>query len=293
MSGAVSARLLGRARQVKHRVFVLRKRALFARKRLKFELATKAFRHASGIHPYRYRPARYADTFLSVDLDASSPLDLPRRVFAIWAGDNELTANRARNLHHIMERLGVPVELITPANVDHWIVDGHPLHPAYPNLSLIHRSDYLRGYLMHHHGGGYVDIKEPVGSWVDSFDQMAADRDAWVTSYVTTHANWIGKLRGRIGLDILVRYRLMFGKCAFIMRSHTPLTAEWMAQMDSVLTENQAALERNPGGIFGDSGHYPLSWTDLLGRVLDPLSLKYHPHIRYDDRMLMKFEDYR
>lgn len=293
MSDHAPATFLGLARQVKHRAFVLRKRTRFALKRLKFDLATRVFRHASVIRPYMYRPARYVDTFLPVDVDSSSASELPRRVFAIWAGDNELTPNRVRNLDLIKERLGVRVDLITPSNLDRWIADGHPLHPAYPNLSLIHRSDYLRGYLMHHHGGGYVDIKEPVGSWAASFDMMAADGDAWVTSYTTTHANWIGKLKGRIGLDILVRYRLMFGKCAFIMRSHTPMTSEWMAQMDAVLTEHEAALEQYPGGTFGELGHYPLSWTDLLGRVLDPLSLKYHSHIRYDDRMLLYFKDYR
>jgi hypothetical protein len=114
-----------------------------------------------------------------------------------------------------------------------------------------------------------------------------------VTSYPTTEANWVGKLRGRLGFDIVVRYGLMFGKCAFIMRSHTPLTAAWMAQMDAVLDAHEALLAQHPGGVFGDSSHYPLSWTDLLGRVLDPLTLKHHTHVRYDDRMLLRFEDYR
>ena len=285
--------ILDRARQAKHRAFVLRKRCRVWGKRLKFEAATAAFRRASDVMPYSYRPARYADTFLSIDREPTAPPELPRRVFAIWAGDNELTTNRERNLKLIEERLELPVELVTPATLHRWVLDDHPLHPAYQDLSFIHRSDYLRGYLMHHHGGGYIDIKEPLGSWTLPFAQMAADEDAWVTSYTTTDANWIGKLKGRIGLDILVRYRVMFGKCAFLMRSNTPLTAEWLAQMDAVLDANRRTLAQHPGGVYGDSRDYPLSWTDLLGRVLDPLTLKHHANVRYDDRLLLHFEDYR
>ena len=122
---------------------------------------------------------------------------------------------------------------------------------------------------------------------------MAADPQAWVTSYSTSHANWIGKLRGRLGRDILVHHRLMFGKGGFLMRSHTPLTAAWIAQMDAVLESRAELLAAHPGGVFGDDADYPISWTDLLGRVLDPLTLKYLDHVRYDERMLLKFEDYR
>lgn len=285
--------LLQRARQVKHRVFVARRRVRVGRKKLKFETATVLFRHVSTGRPFSYRPHRYADTFLAADIEALGESALPEQVFVIWAGDNDMTPNRERNLRLIEGRVGLPVELVTPANLHRWIIDGHPLHPAYQNLSLIHRSDYLRGYLMHHHGGGYIDIKEPLDSWRESFIRMASDDSVWVTSYTTTDANWIGKLRGRLGLDILVHYRLMFGKCAFLMRSRTPLTAAWMAQMDAVLDSHQELLAQHPGGVFGDSGQYPISWTDLLGRVLDPLTLKFHEHVRYDDRMLMNFSDYR
>ena len=53
---------------------------------------------------------------------------------------------------------------MTPANLQDWVVAGHPLHPAYNDLSLVHRSDYLRAYLLHHHGGGYCDLKRPIKS---------------------------------------------------------------------------------------------------------------------------------
>lgn len=122
---------------------------------------------------------------------------------------------------------------------------------------------------------------------------MEADPEAWVTSYSAAHANWIGKVRGRLGRDILVHYRLMFGKSGFMMRSHTPLTTQWMVEMHRRLELAPEKIAAHPGGVFGEDADYPLSWTDLLGRVLDPLTLKHHQHVRLDDRMLLDFSDYR
>lgn len=284
--------ILDRARGAKHAAFVLGKRGRRRWRAAKFDVATAVFRDADRFRAFRFDLARYPGSFVTRDVVPAGPMCAPRRVFVVWSGDNELPPNRVRNLQTIRSRIGVPVELVTPDTLAAWLVDGHPLHPAYEHLSLIHRSDYLRGYLMHHHGGGYADIKEPVGSWSDSFDRMAADADCWVTSYSTSHANWVGKLRGRLGRDILIHYRLMFGKSGFMMRSHTPITAEWMAEMDRRLDAVADELAHHPGGVFGADG-YPLSWTDLLGRVLDPLTLKYHAHVRYDEAMLLDFTDYR
>lgn len=280
------------ARQAKHHAFVAQKRLRRRAKQLKFDSATVVFKRVDRVRPYTYRPARYQHSFLADEVVPSAPGEFPARVFVIWAGDNDLSPNRLANLDLIGERIGLPVELVTPSNLEQWIFPEHPLPEAYEHLSFIHRSDYLRGYLMHHHGGAYVDIKEPLASWRPSHDRMAADPDAWVMSYSSSHANWVGKLRGRLGRDILVNYRLMFGKSGFMMRSHTPLTAAWVARMDEVLEAHRSELELHPGGIYG-TDDYPLSWTDLLSRILDPLTLKYLDHVRYDERMLLNFEDYR
>lgn len=284
---------LSRAKEAKHRAFVVRKSSVRRAKQLKFETATVAFKHVDRVRRYRYRPSRYADTFLMSEIVPTGRSEFPARAFVVWTGDNALTPKRQANLDLIRERIGLQVELVTPSTLERWLVAGHPLPAAYEHLSLIHRSDYLRGYLMHHHGGAYVDVKQPLSSWRPSYDRMAADPQAWVTSYSSSHANWIGKLRGRLGRDILVHYRLMFGKSGFMMRSHTPLTAAWISQMDAVLDSRAKLLASHPGGVFGDDADYPISWTDLLGRVLDPLTLKYLDHVRYDERMLLNFEDYR
>lgn len=285
-------------RQGKHRLFVARKRARVLYRRGKFGAATTVLGPLGQRLPYTYRPGRYSRgksglPWMDADQRLAGPSEFPRRVFAVWTGDNPLSEARQRSLDVLADVIGVGVTLVTPANLNEWLVPDHPLHPAYENLSLVHRSDYLRGYLLHHHGGGYVDVKVPNSSWVASFETMEADRECWVTSYPTTDANWIGKLPGRMGRHLLLRHRLLFGKGALLMRSHTPLTGEWLAQMNSVLTARAEALAQNPGGVFGDVDDYPLSWTDLLGRILDPLTLKYHGHVRFDERLLLRFEDYR
>lgn len=283
--------VLSPLRRAKHAGFVMSKRIRRRSHAAKFATATRLFRGLDD-STWTYRPQRYTGTFLERDAEQLGESRLPEQVFALWTGRNPLTPNRAHNLAKLRDSLEVPLVLVTPDNLTDWLVPGHPLHPAYERLSLVHRSDYLRGYLMHHHGGGYVDIKAPVGSWRPVFDEMSEDPQAWVTGYRTIHAYWIGKLRGRLGRHILVRHRMMFGKGAFLMRSHTSLTAEWLMEMERRLDDASSALAGSEGGVYGEEG-YPLSWTDLLGRVLDPLTLKHHPHVRYDERLVLDFTDYR
>ncbi len=291
--GPATGRLLHGARQAKHAAHVAAKRTRRGARAAKFDVATVLFRDVERLRPYRYRTGRYPGSFLEHTEAPEGPRQVPERVFVVWTGGNALTPNRERGLAALRSRLEVPLVLVTPHTLDEWLVADHPLHPAYEHLSLVHRSDYLRAYLLHHHGGGYVDVKEPRGSWRAAFARAAADPDRWLTSYRTTHANWIGKLPGRLGLDILVHHRLMVGKGSLIARSRTPLTAEWLAAMDRLLDATVERLEHHPGGVYGDDPLYPLSWTDLLGRVLDPLTLKYLAHVGHDDDLLLDFHGYR
>ncbi|WP_216442086.1 hypothetical protein, partial [Arcanobacterium phocae] len=114
--------------------------------------------------------------------------------------------------------------LITPASLREWLVPGQPLHPTYKYLSLVHRSDYLRAYLMHHHGGGYIDLKAPIGSWEAAFDRAQADSTAWVSAYGEVNAKASARFPGPMGRDIALYWKQLVGTSAMIVRSHTPFT---------------------------------------------------------------------
>ena len=103
-------------------------------------------------HPYQYDASRYEGTFLTRKADypynkqVQAPVD--RVIYVFWTGDNEITPNRMAGIRSLEKISGVPVKLITPENLQSYIVDGDPLPEAYQYLSLNHRSDFLRGYFM-------------------------------------------------------------------------------------------------------------------------------------------------
>lgn len=241
----------------------------------------------------RFDPSRYPGTFIVQHTVTAVPSGIPRRVFAVWTGDNDLTPNRARNLDLMRERLGVDVELITPTNLSEWVVASHPLHPAYGHLSLLHRSDYLRAYLLHHHGGGYMDIKEPRHSWRDSFDQAESDAEAWYTGRPETHATDIAPLPGRLGRDIWLSWTHMVGQQSAICRAGSPLTAEWIDEIHHRLDIHFDALLASPGDIRVAPPGYPLKWQTIGSNVLHPLQLKYLDHVRSDRRLDFSWDDYQ
>ncbi|MCT1458252.1 hypothetical protein M3G03_01620 [Aestuariimicrobium sp. p3-SID1156] len=291
------------ARQAKHRLWVLRKRWRRARRRVPLHLATAFGPLWSRLHPYRFDPNRYLGErtkrwphdFLAEEVTSRGDQEgaLPRRVFVVWTGTNELTPNRARNLRALRDVIGVPVEFITPKNLRDWVVDDHPLHPAYKNLSLVHQSDYLRAYLLHHYGGGYCDLKRPLASWAPVFEAMRSRPDVWLTSFSERNAFDPARLSGRLGFDVSMNYTRLVGCSAMICRSGTAFTREWLSEVERRLDVLEPELALHPGGIRNEAAGYPVSWTDLLGKVYHPLQLKHLDRVQADDRLLLEFHDYQ
>lgn len=180
--------LLNAARQVKHTAFVARKRSRQGAVNawdqvLRARASSTDYRFDIEFHRDKYGglPRMY---FLHRTVGQVSPA-LPepeRRVFCFWTGENEMSPARRTALVAMHERTEVPVELVTAETLHNWIVDGHPLHPMYENLSFVHRSDYLRAYFMAHHGGGYSDIKAPTAGWLGPWEDFA-DPQAWIVGY--------------------------------------------------------------------------------------------------------------
>ena len=141
-------------------------------------------RAAHAVIPLRYDPRDFEGTFVVTNNVEPRQADepVPRRVLA-WTGENPLTPNRVDSLEAmkrmVRSRRGL---LVTPRDLPEWEVLDAPFHPVVGALSYIHRADYFRAYFLHHHGGGYADLKRPTHDWNGVFDRMDAG-DSWMAGY--------------------------------------------------------------------------------------------------------------
>lgn len=280
------------AKDAKHAQLVLRRRLPEVRPAVR----DAAYRTWDRVRPYSYRDGSFPDSFVNdtpKDDLASAPA-LPMRIFVMWTGDNPLTPNRAEALDEIRSLVvGADVILITPDTAHEWVAPHAPLHLSYQLLSLNHRSDYLRAYLLHHHGGAYLDIKRGYGDVVGGMSRLAETPQAWVSGYRELGADYVSDEPGSICPALRRHHGLLLGNGAFAVRPQTPLTSEWLAQVDRRMDGWTTGLGRSPGNTFGTNDGYPVPWAAVQGAVFQPLCLKYSERIQTDERFRPSFEDYR
>lgn len=146
------------------------------------------------------------------------------------------------------------VVLYTADTIPSLQVAGAPFHPAYPYLSAVHKSDYLRAYVMHHRGGAYTDIKTPYGwPWRDAFRDFELNPNAMIN--------------------------IRQPGTAMICRLRTPLTSRWYGEVCRVLDMHLEALKRHPGpapyATCENDPLYPLHWSEIMFSILGPLVEEY------------------
>lgn len=282
------------AQGAKHRAFVMKKRSRSRAKNLGVTLFDESCGAINAIFPYKYEEARYAGTFLSQNVAASGPTRaVDNVIYCFWTGENPLTTNRQRNLNLMKaQNPKTEVVLVTSENLGRYIVADAPLHPAYPWLSLVHRSDFLRGYFMHHHGGGYSDIKKPMGPWLPALRRLDQEPNMWALGYRELSSSMCVQLPGRLGHDIKRYHRSIVGNGAFAFRPGTPLTAAWYQELLQRMDRFSDALARNPGNVRGSNAGYPIKWHGVLGEIMQPLCLKYHDRLILDESIRPSFQDY-
>lgn len=176
-------------RAAKHQTLVIRRSAHYT----KVEIENRLYRSYSSHTGYTFSLDRHRDArgnfpheyFLDHEPPPGLTNDAPieRVIYCFWTGTNPMSDSRASALQSLQQVSQVPVILVTPENLDAYVLPDAPLHPSYEHLSLVMRSDYLRAYFMHFHGGGYSDIKNTNHSWVHSFERIDADPLAWVVGY--------------------------------------------------------------------------------------------------------------
>lgn len=237
------------------------------------------------LFPYKFRKSRYGNLFLVNDhepfADLTSKVD--KIIYCFWTADNEMSENRQKGYESLIKNSGIEVKLITPHNLADFILPKHPLHPAYDDLSLVHKSDYLRCYFMHFHGGGYCDIKPNFKNWEKAFQLISCKPDTYILG--TTEADGIsmGFGQGIIDKDLQTNYLSCVGTCAFICRSNTRFTTEWYTELLKRMDGFAEELHKFPGDVKGRNPGYPIILHGVLSQIFAPLCLKFRHHIIHHD----------
>lgn len=244
--------------------------------------------------PYKYIKNRYNDSFVSKNEKKEDvKLENAREIIYIfWTGTNAISKNRMEGIQSLKENAEVEVELITPYNLGPYILKEYPLHPAYEFLSLIQKSDYLRGYFMLHYGGGYCDIKPCINSWKFLFSKLNNSKNKWCIGPREKFVGGVQNIEGNIGIDCKKYHNNLISNGAFVYKPNSPIAIEWMQETHERLDFFMPALIENPGDEFGDN-NYPIPWAFIMAYIVHPLLLKYHDKVICTDIDLFSIENYR
>mmetsp|Transcript_98853 Transcript_98853/g.282629 ORF Transcript_98853/g.282629 Transcript_98853/m.282629 type:complete len:307 (+) Transcript_98853:73-993(+) len=206
---------------------------------------------------------------------------VPKQVFVLWFG-RPMAGARLSCFNELKDRIGVPLQVVTDENIGSFNVSTDPIHPAIfaGQLSMNHRVDYLRAYMMHHHGGGYHDVKPPGRSWSTVFD-VYEDPHVWAKGFNELDIRHIGcspKYASLMGLEcgeVKSHWAKLISNGAFTVRPQTPLTHAWMSMLNANLDEKWEALRAHPAPnqrccITPEdmATGYPFKWAELGGEVV-------------------------
>jgi hypothetical protein len=211
---------------------------------------------------------------------------MPPTIWAFWTGTNPLTDARKRNLEALRRISGCSVVLVTPENLATYIKPEAPLHPGYEYLSLTGRSDYLRAYFMYHYGGGYSDIKRPLGSWRMGFLKLEESPSIWMVGTREKRAEDIGFQEDEELYGLLkMNYKSLPQNGAYIGRKGSLLFKEILDEVHSCLDKHLEALKSVVDcpirARAGDGSGYPLRWTEVGGSIVHKVAYKYKDHIAF------------
>lgn len=283
------------AKQAKHRGFVLAKHARWRVRPYWYRIVDRTLILMLANRPFVFKYEDYSGEFVAWPTGGDlAPGRLPNQMFLFWLGGTELSENRRRALDVVRElNPDVAVNLITDENLHEYIRQDHPLHATYTNLALTHKSDYLRAYFMHYYGGGYLDVKTIKSSWVPAFQRLRENKSAWVLGYRELSHATASTLPGRMQSQVRKNFFRIIGNGAFICKPESPITSEWLAEVERRLAYYEQPLKIRPGGIRGgEATTEVVPKHALLGGVFGALNLKYHEHLIIDDSIAPDFQNY-
>ena len=129
---------------------------------------------------------------------------------------------------------------------------------------------------MNFYGGGYSDIKQTTGSWINEFDKLY-NSDKWINGYV--------EINGGVAYQPVIQYyNELIGNGAYICKPQTPLTKDWYNEMLLLLDTKLEKLRIFPATFPQDcaehSGNkYPIEWNEMLGRIFHKICYTYKEHL--------------
>lgn len=202
-------------------------------------------------------------------------------LYCFWTGTNEMSNTRKHVLKSLKNTM-FNIVLITPDNLDRYLLKDHPLHPGYKYLSETHKSHYLRTYFMYFYGGGYSDIKESKHSWIPSYEKLINDPHAMAIGYQEVK-NGVASL-GNPHLE--EQHQYFIGNCSYIFKPNTDFARDWYTEMLQVMDNKYNLLKKFPAKTYDQnrpgtdmSYPYPLKWTQLLGDIFHKYNYQYRNYI--------------
>ena len=218
---------------------------------------------------------------------------VPQVVFIVWFGTS-ISDTRLQALNNLIEHLHVPYILITEKNYESYSKPEMPIHTVFPYLSGVHKSDYLRTYLLYHYGGMYHDIKFREQS-VSTMWSKFSDPNIWIISRPEKHEGWIGYNVEDPKMKQLQKHYAELGTMGWVIcRQKTPFLRELLNHIIQKLDKHHDRLilfpSENPVGYYSDrpfellrpTDTYPIRWLELLGEKYHILMYKYRPHLNLD-----------
>lgn len=216
---------------------------------------------------------------------------VPRVVWCFWDGE-EMNKTREDSLLLMSKHLEVPVCLITTKNINEFILSKAPLHPGYYYLSSVHKSDYLRIYLLHYYGGGWHDIKPTEISFKNVWDEFE-DSNVFLVGKPEIK-NGPAKIYDNEGRWMRRYWKDLVSCGAWVGKANTLLSKEMIKNINCLLDENLELLKLNPPKNAYDCKikkyryfkkkvlgykEYPLDWT-VFGNIFHPLNYKYRHNVK-------------
>lgn len=283
--------MLEMARRAKHHAFLLQ-RSLVKSVDRRLDIRRDAY---PKFDPYVYDPGAYqaqvGDTVVPTSwtfpvnhllhpptrTSGSPKGQAPNVAYVFWTGENDMPQTRQTALEGLRgQNPEINIELVTPNNLSDYVVKHAPLHPAYEYLSFVHRSDYLRSYFMHFHGGAYVDLKPLSGPISHLITQVNSSENVWACGPSELSKFNSSPSTGRLGRDQRKYYRQCIAQYMFAFKPGSSWTYDWYAEVQRRMSYFQDLLVTNPAqDAYGRLGGYPVPWNSLHGIIFTPLALKY------------------